>query len=366
MPQNLRLPIALATAALSVTLTPQSSHAPAFASSAIARASSCSSGGTDPSPCPSRGSHRSPVASSAAGRSTMTWSAGGSAPAAVPSVAAATTAATTAVASLAKSTVANPAPSPAAAPALVGATTLRVGVRTGAFDTAQATFKNIAATRQYYDQLPGRYRTLFAGQRVVISFLRSSAANTAAYVRSIPAGTPVELAYHHEPEGTHGDYAGTPAQAGARFVSEFNAQAAVIHANSKIPVVFIAGGYQYGNGRRGAAGNFIPPSADYYYMDSYQQNSALAPATKDQTVVNYRALLAKRGKPFAGFTEYARGTTSANPATRVAVMKADDLWLRSIGARLWVYWWYPSVQTGDNWQFRDPASIQEWNSILAE
>lgn len=260
----------------------------------------------------------------------------------------------------------NPAPSPAAQAAVVAATTLLVGVRTGTFDTAKATFKNIKATRQYYDQLPSTYRTMFPGERVVISFLHSSAANTAAYVKSIPAGTPVELTYHHEPEGTHGDYPGTPAQAGATFVSEFNAQASVIHANSKIPVVFIAGGYQYGNGRRGAAGNFIPPSADYYYMDSYQQNSALAPATKDQTVMNYRALLAKRGKPFAGFTEYARGTVSANPATRVAVMKADDLWLRSIGARLWVYWWFPSVQTGDNWQFRDAASIQAWNSILAQ
>lgn len=248
-----------------------------------------------------------------------------------------------------------------------GATsTLQVGVRSKTYDAAKATFNNLAITRQYYDQLPSRYKVKYPGEHVVISFLKSSAANTAAYVKSIPAGAPVELVYHHEPEGTHSDYAGSPAQAGATFVSEFNAQAAVIHANSKIPVAFIAGGYQYGNGRRGAAGNFIPPSADYYYMDSYQQNSALKPATQDQTVSNYRALLAKRGKPFGGFTEYARGTTSANPASRVAVMQADNTWLRSIGARVWVYWWYPSVQTGDNWQFKDSASIQAWNQILAQ
>ena len=101
-------------------------------------------------------------------------------------------------------------------------------------------------------------------------------------------------------------------------------------------------------------------------MDSYQQNSALKPATKDQTVTNFRNELAKKGKKFSGFSEYARGTVSANPAARTAVLRADNAWLRSIGARVWIYWWYPSRQTGDNWQFKDQTTIQAWNQILAQ
>ncbi len=243
---------------------------------------------------------------------------------------------------------------------------LLVGVRSPEYSEAKSKLSPIEVTRQYYDKLPSKYRVKYPNTRVIISFLNSSPANTAQFVRSIPAGAPVELVYHHEPEGTHNDYPGPAAQAGAKFVNEFNAQAQVIHANSNVPVAFIGGGFQYRNGNRGIGGNFIPPTADYYYMDSYQQNADLRPAAQDQSVTNFRAELSKKGKHFSGFSEYARGTASANPAARVNVLNADNAWLRSIGARVWVYWWAYSRQTGDNWKFTDSASMSAWKKIATQ
>lgn len=245
---------------------------------------------------------------------------------------------------------------------------LLVGVRSKNFSQAQSTLGPIAVTRKYYNNLPSKYRQPYPGNvTVVISYVHSSTANTASYVKSIPSGAKVSLVFHHEPEGTHSnDYPGDPKSSGAKFVAQFNAQAQVIHANSNVPVGFIAGGYQYRNGGRGAQGYFIPPTADDYFMDSYAQNNALVPSTQNQTVKNYLALLKQRGKKFAGFSEYARGTASASSAARIKVLQADNTWLRSIGAKIWVYWWAPSPQTGDNWQFKDSATIQAWKKIASQ
>jgi hypothetical protein len=243
---------------------------------------------------------------------------------------------------------------------------LLVGVRSTSYSDAKEKLGPVEVTRQYYDNLPSRYREKYSGTRVIISFRRSSPANTAQYVRSIPAGEPVELVYHHEPEGSHGDYPGAPAQAGAQFVKEFNEQAQVIHANSNVPVSFVGGGYQYRPGGRGIGGHFIPTTADYYYVDSYQQNAELRPATQDQNIMNFRAELSKKGKRFGGFSEYARGTASANPTARVNVLKADNAWLRSIGARVWVYWWAYGPQNDHNYKFTDAASFTAWKQIAAQ
>lgn len=244
---------------------------------------------------------------------------------------------------------------------------LLVGVRTLDMAQAQRTLGPVKVTRHYYNNLPSTYHTRYPGVFEIVSFLHSSAANTAHFVKSVSAGAPIVLVYHHEPEGTHADYSGTPQQAGARFVSEFDAQAKVIHANSQVPVGFIGGGYQYGvkNGR-GRGGYFIPTAADYYFEDTYEQNSQLAPATQDPEVSNFLAELHKKGKRFGGFAEYARGTTSANPSARVNVLKADNTWLRSVGAKVWIYWWEPSKRTSDNWKFGDSASISEWRSIASQ
>ncbi len=245
---------------------------------------------------------------------------------------------------------------------------LLVGVRSKNFGQAQSTLGPIKVTRKYYNKLPSKYHSMYPSNvAVIVSYLQSSAANTASYVKSVPSSANIVLVYHHEPEGNHSnDYPGDPKTAGAKFVKEFNAQAAAVHANSKVPMGFIAGGYQYRNGGRGAAGYFIPPTADEYFMDSYAQNNALVPATQNQTVKNYLALLKQRGKSFAGFSEYARGTASASSAARIKVLNADNTWLRSIGAKAWVYWWAPSPQTGDNWQFKDSATIQAWKKIASQ
>lgn len=87
---------------------------------------------------------------------------------------------------------------------------------------------------------------------------------------------------------------------------------------------------------------------------------------QDQSVTNFRAELSKKGKRFGGFSEYARGTASANPTARVNVLKADNAWLRSIGARVWVYWWAYSPQTKDQWKFTDAASFTAWKQIAAQ
>lgn len=276
--------------------------------------------------------------------------------------------ASAAAAAIAVIAVTAPASTAGAAPLNTGGK-LMVGVRTTEWSTAVRTLNPVTSTRQYYDNLPSTYRVKYPGMHVIISFLHSSLANTASYVRSIPAGAPVELVYHHEPEGTHNDYSGDSRSAGARFVSEFNAQAAVIHANSSVGIALIAGGYQYtgrGGGSRGLGGYFIPTTADDYYMDSYQQNNELEPASSDPQVTNYRAELAKKGKKFSGFSEYARGIGSGVSATRARIIATDDTWLKSLGtAKIWIYWWALSKQTGDQWKFTDAASINAWKKAAS-
>jgi hypothetical protein len=241
---------------------------------------------------------------------------------------------------------------------------LLAGARSTEYSTALKTLSPVNSTRQYYDQLPSTYHVKYPNQHVVISFLHSSLTNTQHYVRSIPAGAPVELVYHHEPEGTHNDYSGDAKTAGASFVSEFNAQANVIHANSSIPVAFIGGGYQYtgaGGGSRGIGGYFIPPTADDFYLDSYQQNSQIEPASQDPEISHFRAELAKKGKKFNGFCEYGRGIGSTSSAARAKVIGQDYTWLKSLGtAKVWIYFWNYSKTTGDNWKFTDSASINAW------
>ena len=257
-----------------------------------------------------------------------------------------------------------PSSTAASASAPIGPS-LTVGLRSTSMSSAQQTLGPVKITRHYYDQLPSHYQPLFPGVSEVVSFLRSTPANTAAFVKSIPAGTPVVIVYHHEPEGTR-DYPGTPQQAGAKFVAEFNAQAAVVHANSKIPMGFIGGGYQYMKNHRGVGGYFIPTTADYYFEDTYAQNNAVVPATQDPEVQGYLTELRKKGKHFDGFTEYARGTASGSPSARASVIASDNAWLRSMGARVWIYWWGMSPQTGDNWKFTDSTSIAAWRKVAAQ
>lgn len=247
---------------------------------------------------------------------------------------------------------------------------LLMGVRTTDYSAATKLFAPVNATRQYFNNLPSNYRVKYPNVDVIISYNHSSAANLAQYVRSIPAGAPVELVYHHEPEGTHDDYSGDAKTAGARFVSEFNAQAAVVHANSHVAVGFIGGGYQYmgsGGGSRGIGGYFIPTTADDYFMDNYQQNNRLMPASSDPEVVHFRDELAKKGKKLNGFAEYARGTGSGVSATRARLLQADYTWFKSLGSvKIWVYWWEYSRQTNDQWKFTDSASITMWKKLAAQ
>ncbi len=224
-------------------------------------------------------------------------------------------------------------------------------------------------TRLFYETLP----TVFSRQGIpegvllIVSY-KEQATNLASYLASVPRDQAVQLAYHHEPEG---DYA-----SGSTFVSQFNTQEQIARqANPAVPFVFIAGGYQYRSAERnGYDGSFIPPAADLYYLDSYQQGvtgSLIRPASQDPGIQRYLTLLHQRGKQFNGFTEYGRGMTdSTHPLTstlvkqRLSVFAADATYLRSLpGVRVWCYWYTTDLASGDQWRLTDAASQQAWRTI---
>jgi hypothetical protein len=181
-------------------------------------------------------------------------------------------------------------------------------------------------------------------------------------VRSIPASARIEVCYYHEPEGTHDDNWGDKTVAGPRFVSEFRAEQATISAvNQAIPVVFIGGGYQYSGGAqssRGIGGHFIPPTADYHYMDTHQTDTII-PASQTPSVRSFIAEVGRKGGPLNGFSDYARGVAPLSSATiqaRIKVFATDSAWLRSRpGIRAWCQW-NTTDQDGRQWRLMDAAS----------
>jgi hypothetical protein len=242
----------------------------------------------------------------------------------------------------------------------------------------------IKVTRLFYSgTLPTKFTRygVPAGIRLIVSYKKGSA-NTAAYVKSIPAGNDVQLCYHHECEGPD-DYAGDAATGGAQFVREFNAEhAAIKAANPAIALVMIAGSYQYSGGKtssRGIGGHFMPDKADKFYLDSYQRGGAdsswnpIQPASQDKAIVNYLSELAKKGRQWNGFTEYGRGVgvngaavSSADIRRRIDVFDADRRWLAArSGINVWAYWYTTDLASGDQWRLRDAASQRAWANVAA-
>jgi len=252
------------------------------------------------------------------------------------------------------------------------ATRLFVGARANdiPFSTADQTIGPIAITRLFYPgELPATYtrEDIPAGVKLIVSY-KTASANTASYAASMPALDGTVIVYHHEPEG---DY-----PSGAAFVSEFDSQAAVIHAANFLALVgFVAAGYQYTGGKTSSAGiggSYIPSTADRYYEDSYQR-SVIGPASKDIRVTNYLKELSRKGRHFDGFPEYGRGVIPAGgtfdakvAADRSKVIPVDAAWLRSMGASAWLYWYTTDRATGDQWRFTDAASIKAWRAEAAK
>ncbi len=229
----------------------------------------------------------------------------------------------------------------------------------------------VRATRVFYTKLPASFdTTMFPRDVKVIVSYKDPSANTAAYVRSIPADANVEMAFHHEPEGLK-DFPGPPNVAGPRFVKAFTTQAQLIRAaNPKIRVAFIGGSYQYRpTGGRGIGGFFIPSTADDYYLDSYQR-IRIIPAAEDPRIQNFIAELTKKDLSFNGFTEYGRGLTppgapssAAEAAARAKVIATDAAWLQAQPkVNLWIYWYTPALASGAQWRFTDPASVKAWRA----
>jgi hypothetical protein len=214
------------------------------------------------------------------------------------------------------------------APTLLTTRNLLVGARSAdtTFTSMNSLIGPVKVTRAFY---PGALPTKFTyggvttGVKIIVSY-KSPSSNTALYVKSIPAGVNVEMAFHHEPEGPT-DYAGDAATGGAAFVKAFNAEATVIHnANPLMRVAFIAGTYQYRGGvnsSRGIGGYFIPSLADDFYGDSYQR-STMTPAQNDPRVQNFIKELAKKGHTFNGFTEYGRGVIASGSGYNQTVATA--------------------------------------------
>jgi hypothetical protein len=69
---------------------------------------------------------------------------------------------------------------------------------------------------------------------------------------------------------------------------------------------------------QGIGGHFIPPSADYFYMDSYQ-TSEIVPASQSPSVRHFISELDAKGKRFNGFAstggEFGSGRTGTRPIT---------------------------------------------------
>jgi hypothetical protein len=275
----------------------------------------------------------------------------------------------TAAAGLGSVTIASGASAATLSSPLVGA---RVGDITWA--RANSEIGPLRVTRLYYPgALPARFTRsgIPEGVRLIVSY-KNRSASTGSYVRSIPASARVEVCYHHEPEGTHDDYWGDKTVAGPRFVSEFRAEQATISAaNPAIPVVFIGGGYQYSGGAqnsRGIGGHFIPPTADFHYMDTYQTDTII-PASQTPSVRNFIAEVGRKGGRLNGFSEYARGVAPLSSATiqaRIKVFATDSAWLRSRpGIRAWCYW-NTTDQDGRQWRLMDAASQDAWSRVARQ
>jgi len=223
-------------------------------------------------------------------------------------------------------------------------------------------------TRLFYRQLPKTFsrQGIPDGVLLIVSY-KQPTSNVTSYARSIPADEDVQLVFHHEAEA---DY-----PSGSKFVSQFNAQEQLVKkANPDVPFAFVAGGFAYRKGQPGYDGSFIPPNADYYYLDSYQRGdgwSQLQPAEKDPSVQRYRSLLAAKGHQFNGFTEYGRGAVDrSHPLTRamvhqrMKVFAADERYLRSLPEiRVWTYWDTTDRPSGTQWRLTDKKSQKAWRAI---
>lgn len=123
---------------------------------------------------------------------------------------------------------------------------------------------------------------------------------------------------------------------------------------------------------QGIGGHFIPPSADYFYLDSYQ-TSEIVPASQSPSVRHFISELDAKGKRFNGFGEYGRGvSTSWAPIkwttiqARIKVFAEDSAWLRSrAGVRVWSYW-YTTDNSGGQWRMTDAASQDAWARVAAQ
>ena len=91
---------------------------------------------------------------------------------------------------------------------------------------------------------------------------------------------------------------------------------------------------------QGIGGHFIPPSADYFYMDSYQ-TSEIVPASQSPSVRHFISELDAKGRRFNGFGEYGRGV------------------------RIWSYW-YTTDNSGGQWRMTDAASQDAWARVAAQ
>ena len=258
-----------------------------------------------------------------------------------------------------------PSPLPGVGIPLVGAR-----VNDISWSRANNEIGSLKVTRLFYGTLPPTFSRegIPSGVTLIVSY-KTQNTNVASYMASIPSDQAVQVAYHHEPEGDYAD--------GSTFVSQFNAQEQIAHlANPAVPFVFIGGGYQYGSpNRNGYGGDFIPPAADRYYLDSYQRGTAgspIQPASQDPSVQRYITLLNGQGKLFNGFTEYGRGVVdSTHPLTdamvqqRVKVFAADDTYLHSLpGVLVWSYWYTTDLGSGDQWRLTDATSQHAWRNIV--
>ncbi len=234
--------------------------------------------------------------------------------------------------------------------------------------TADAQIGPGKVTREFYGTLPTTFSDfgLPLGVKIVVSY-KTLTTNVAAYLRSIPAGRDVELAFHHEPEG---DYT-----TGAQFVSEFNGQEQVAHAAAPaVPFDYIGLSYHYMTGQDTS---WLPPAADRYYVDSYQRGgtgySKIQPLPQTPQFVNFAASLKAAGHRFDGFTEYGRGViptggviSVADVSARQQVYSTDRAYIDSTlrpatpHPFVWAYW-YTSGSAGQ-WRLLDGASQQAWRS----
>ncbi len=254
-----------------------------------------------------------------------------------------------------------PAPTPTPSNLLVGARAADVS-----FSAMDATIGPVRVTRTFYTgTLPATFSrgTVTAGVKIIVSY-KTPSANTASYVKSIPAGADVELCFHHEPEG---DYAH-----GADFVKAFDIEADVVHkANPAMHFDYIALGYAYQGGPTSSAGmdgSYVPDKSDFNYVDSYQR-SAIQPAQTDPKVQNFIKALHAKGKKFNGFTEYGRGVVAPGASfnqsiatARAKIIAVDATYIKTLpDVNVWAYWY--TTGSAGQWRFTDSASIDAWKTV---